>query len=181
MIIGVVGETGSGKNTFCQKVRETKAPVEIVSSSIVLREALRNFLPNEDITKEDLQWMALVLFDRFGPDVLSSAIKKRLLESKEKIALFDGVRMKADYEMLRGIGARVVYVTADSKIRWQRVQSRGEKKDDKSTYEEFLEREKAGTETAIPEIGAKADFKIENNDSLEELYVKIEEFLKTVE
>jgi dephospho-CoA kinase len=180
MIIGIAGETGSGKNTFCQKIKEEIILVETVSSSIVLREALRNFILDNDITKEDLQWMALVLFERFGKDVLSKAIKKRLLESKAKIVLFDGVRMWADYEMLREIGAKVVYVTADSKIRWERVQSRGEKKDDKSTYEEFLKREKAGTETSIPEIGEKADFRIDNNGSLEEFYAKMEKFLKTI-
>ena len=180
MIIGITGETGSGKNIFCQKVKEQKLSVEIISSSVILREALKNFIPDDNITKEDLQWMALVLFNRFGTDVLSKAIKKRMLESQAEIVIFDGVRMLPDYEMVKELGGKIVYITADSKTRWEKVQARGEKKDDKSTYAEFLKREQAGTETSIPEIGKKADFKIENDGTLEEFYAKIEEIIKQI-
>lgn len=175
-IIGIVGETGSGKNIFCEELEKNQS-VEIISSSVLLRKALLVFIEDKNITKQDLQWMALVFFDRFGKEVLANAIKKNLLESEKKTAVFNGMRMMPDYEMIKSIGGKVVYITADSKIRWERIQNRGEKKDDKCPYEKFLEIESAETELAISKIGGKADYKIENNGSLEEFHQKIKEIL----
>jgi dephospho-CoA kinase len=178
--IGVVGETGSGKNIFCKKIKDSFDSVSVISSSLVLREALQVFIPGSEITKEDLQWMALVLFKRFGKNFLSQAIKRRMIKSRGNIIVFDGMRMPADYKMIKEIGGKTIYITAEPKTRWKRIQNRGEKKDDKSSYKEFLRREKATTEIFIPKIGKKADFVIKNNGSLEDFYLKIKEVLKRI-
>jgi dephospho-CoA kinase len=178
--IGIVGETGSGKNIFCKKINDSLDSVSIISSSSVLREALQVFMPGSKITKEDLQWMALVLFKRFGKNFLSQAVKRRMSESKKNIVVFDGMRMPADYKMIKEIGGKIIYITADPKTRWKRIQNRGEKKDDKSSYREFLRRERAATEISIPKIGKKADFMIRNNYSLEDFSIKIMEVLKKI-
>jgi dephospho-CoA kinase len=83
-----------------------------------------------------------------------------------------------EMESIKNAGAKIIYVTAPAGIRFVRYQQRHEKTDDgQMTLEQFLEQEKQPTEIGIPALGAKADFKIENTGSLEELYAKVDEII----
>ncbi len=170
-IIGIVGETGSGKDAFCEYVKRNFKNVFIFRFSQPLTEALRIFF--DEVKKEDQQWLAPALRKRFGNNVLGEAIKKKIKKIKKGIILLNGIRVWEEFKMIKKLGGRVVYITADSKIRWQRVSKRGEKKDDKISYKKFLKLEKAKTETLIREIGKKADFRIENNGTKQQLYQEI--------
>jgi dephospho-CoA kinase len=133
-----------------------------------------------DIKKEDQQWLAIALRERFGKDILWQAIKKKIENVKEGIVILNGVRMWEEYNALKELGGQVVYATANPKLRWERVKIRGEKKDDDVPYEKFLEMEKAATEVLIAQIGEKADVKIENDGSFEDFYAKIKEALEKI-
>ncbi len=174
-IIGLVGETGSGKNAFCRLAREIIPEAVCLRFSDPLTQALEIFI--EEIKKEDQQWLGITLRERFGKNVLAEAIKKKVKGLGEEWIIVDGIRVWEEFEMLKGLGAKIVYITADSKKRWQRIAGRGEKKDDIIPYEKFLELEKVETEILIPEMGKKADFRVENNGSKEELAKKIAELI----
>ena len=178
-IIGLVGETGAGKDTFADYVAEKNKDVFVFRFSQPLTEALKIFL--EEIKKEDQQWLATCLRERFGKDILAQAIKKKIKSIREGIIILNGVRMWEEYEMIRGLKGRIIYITASPKIRWQRLQTRKEKKDDKISYKKFLKLEKAETEILIPKIGEKADFKIENNKTRKDFYQKIDHTLKKLD
>jgi dephospho-CoA kinase len=176
-IIGLVGETGSGKDTFCQYIKKTdKRPVFCFRFSDPLSETLRIFF--EEIKKEDQQWLGKILRERFGDDILAKAISKRIKNIKKGIVILNGIRYWEEYEMIKKLGGKIFYITASPKIRWHRLRERGEKKDDFSSFRKFLEREKAKTEILIPKIGKKAEFKIENNSSRQVFYKKIREIIK---
>lgn len=162
-IIGLVGETGSGKDTFCEYVKRNFKNVFVFRFSEPLSETLKIFL--EEVKKEDQQWLAIALRKRFGNNVLGEAIKKKIKNIKKGLIILDGLRAWEEFKMIKRWGGKIIYITADSKTRWQRVRKRGEKKDDSFPYRNFLEREKAATEFLIPKMGQKADFKIENNGS----------------
>src|SRR3989344_6477580 len=120
-IIGLVGETGAGKDYFFECAKKLVEPVFYFRFSDPLKEALQIFLDIKDIKKEDQQWLFLVLRERFGDDILHEAALKKIRGVKDGLAIVCGIRFQKDYEMIRKLGGKIVYVTADSKTRWQRV------------------------------------------------------------
>jgi len=65
-------------------------------------------------------------------------------------------------------------------MRWQRIQNRGEKKDDKVSYQKFLKMEKAASEILIPKIGKKADYKIKNDGSKQNFYKELRKIIQKI-
>lgn len=175
-IIGLVGETGSGKDIFCEYFKKKLKNVLIFRFSQPLTNALKLF--SDDVKKQDQQWLAIVLRKRFGNNILAEAIKKKIKNIRKGIIILNGIRAWEEYEMIKKLGGKIIYITADSKIRWQRIQNRKEKKDDFISYKKFLKMEKSKTEILIPTIGKQANFKIENNDAINIFYKKIQEIKK---
>ncbi|MFC1663601.1 AAA family ATPase [Patescibacteria group bacterium] len=172
IIIGLVGETGSGKDTFCKYVKKNvKEPVFCFRFSDFLSKIIRVFF--DEVKKEDQQWLGIVLRQRFGNDILIKALLKKIKSIKGGIIILNGMRYWEEYKMIKNLGGKIIYITCDKKIRWQRVRKRGEKKDDLLSYKKFLEREKSKTETLISQIAKKADFKIENKGSRKKFYQEI--------
>jgi len=170
-IIGVVGKTGAGKDVFCNTVRKMYSSALCLRFSDPLTDALSVFF--EEVKKEDQQWLASVLRDRFGEDILMKGITRRMEKAEEDVVILNGIRVIEELHFVKEKGGTVVYITADSKDRWRRLQTRGEKKDDESSYEKFLEKDSQRSEQQIEEIGAKADVIIDNSGTLEELKEKI--------
>lgn len=177
-VIGLTGATGSGKDTFCSFVKENYPRVFCFRFSQPLSETLGIFF--DDIKKEDQQWLAITLRERFGKDILWRAIKKKIEKIEEGIVILNGVRMLEEYNALKELSGKIIFISTDSKIRWERVKDRGEKKDDNVSYEKFLEIEKAPTEVLISQIGEKADAKINNDGSFEDFNNKIKEVLEKI-
>ena len=177
-IIGVVGETGSGKDTFCDYLKKIKRNVFVFRFSQPLTEALSIFF--DEVKKEDQQWLAPALRERFGNNILGEAIKKKIKNIKRGIIILNGIRAFEEAKMIKNLGGKIVYITADSKTRWQRIQNRGEKKDDKVSYQKFLKMEKAATEILIPKIGKKADYKIENSGSKPLFYKELRKTIQKI-
>jgi dephospho-CoA kinase len=120
------------------------------------------------------------LREKFGNNILGEAIAKKIKNVKKGLIILNGIRMWEEFKMIKKFGGRIIYITADSKIRWQRIQNRGEKKDDKISYQKFLKMEKAATEILIPKIGKKADYKIKNNGSVKDFHRNIKSILNKI-
>jgi len=179
IVIGLTGEMGAGKDTFCQYVQKiSNQPVFCFKFSDSLSEVLRIFF--NDVFREDQQWLAINLRERFGRDILAKAMKKKIDNISEGLIILNGIRYTEELDMTKGVGGKIIYITADSKTRWQRVQTRGEKKDDNAPYEKFLELDKSATEILIPEIGKKADYRIDNNGSLDDFYKQMDNVLNKI-
>lgn len=177
-ILGIVGEMGSGKDTFCEYVKENYKSVYFLRFSDGLTEALKVFF--DDIKREDQQWLSSALRERFGGDILVKAMIKKINNISEGIIILNGVRRPADFESLKEIGGKLVYVTADVEKRWERVVLRKEKADDDVPFEKFLELSGAEAEQLISAIAQKADFKMENNGTKEEFYAKIKQLIDEI-
>ncbi len=177
-IIALVGETGSGKDVFCRIVEEKFPSVLSLRFSEALTIALGLFF--DEIRKEDQQWLANKLRDRFGEDVLMKAIAKKIETAEKEIVIVNGMRIKEEFDFIKKIGGTVVYITLDSKVRWERIKERGEKKDDNVSYEKFLEVDNGRTERQIKEIGKMADVVIENKESLDSLEEKVIELIRNL-
>jgi dephospho-CoA kinase len=177
-IIGLVGETGSGKDTFCKIIKELSPPTSLIRFSEVLTQTLGLFF--DEIKKEDQQWLANVLRDRFGEDILMKAVSKKIKDAKNELIVVNGMRVKEEFDFIKKEGGVVIYITLDAKKRWERIKERGEKKDDNGSYEKFLEIDNGRTEKQIKEIGKMADFVIENNKDLNYLENEIKKIIEKI-
>lgn len=178
IIIGLVGETGSGKDTVANHLQE-KYGVKLMRFADPLKDSLGTLF--KKFSKEDQQWLSLKLRERFGGDVLCNALRKKV-ENAEGVVVINGMRMPEDYNFIKSFeNSYILYITGDQKLRWQRVFNRGEKTDDHVDFEKFQEIEKAETEVHIPEIGAKADFTIKNDQGLEYLLKEADEVMLKID
>ena len=126
---------------------------------------------NIELTVKSLEDIKVI--NKYGKDIISKAVFKAMRESKNKIVVFNGVRLPIDCENLKNENGILVYITASSKLRWNRVLGRKEKADDGAPYNKFMEMQKAETEKYIPELGIQADYQIINDGTLEELENKV--------
>ncbi|MBI5003487.1 hypothetical protein HZC00_00115 [Candidatus Kaiserbacteria bacterium] len=169
LIIGIVGENGGGKDSFAKAIaaHRTDLSVEAFKSSDILLETLNIW--NIPASRKDFQALAVAMENTFGKGVLSRAMDARMRASKAAVVIFNGVRWESDVEVVRAFEHHMlVYVTAESELRFEHLRGRGEKIDEVGmSYEQFLQEEQAKTEAMIPQIGATADVKIENNGTFE--------------
>lgn len=176
LLIGLVGEKGSGKDTFAHYLQEiSQKKIAHIRFSDLLKQTLK--LWDLPLTRANLQKLAQVLED-FGEGTVAHGLEKQIKEADAEIIILDGIRWKPDVELLKKFpNHKLVYITANPKLRFERLKSRGEKDgESEMTYEQFLEEEKAPNELLIPEIGSEADLKIENNGSIEEFKGQVEKF-----
>jgi len=175
-IIGLIGEMGFGKDTFCEYLKENYKNVHFLKFSDVLTDILKFFF--DEVKREDQQWLSSTLRGKFGEDVLVKALVKKIGKINDGIIILNGVRRPGDFEALKSVGGKLIYITADIKLRWERVKIRGEKADDDVPFEKFVEMGKAEAESLITTIGAEANFKIENNGSKEDFYKEIKKIIE---
>lgn len=177
-IIGLVGEKGSGKDTFAKFFKEIIKAKKVVH--IRFSDLLKQTLKIWDIpqTRANLQKLAQVL-EEFGPGTVAHGIEKQIQETNAEIIILDGIRWKPDIELLKKFPNNLlIYITADLKHRFERLKSRGEKTDEaEMSFKQFQREEKAPNELLIPEIGAKADIKIINNGSIEDFEKQVEKLV----
>ena len=177
IIIGLIGEMGSGKDTVADYLAD-KYGARLFRFSDPLREALEVFLENDKAGREDMIWLANNIRGKYGNGVIANSLRRKFDKINRGIIVLNGMRIKEDFEFVKSFpNSYVIYVTLDSKTRWKRIFGRGEKADDTASYKKFLEMEKAETEVQIPNIGKKADFRLENKGTKDELGRKIEEIM----
>lgn len=176
IIIGLVGETGSGKDTVAGYLRN-RYGAYTVRFADPIKETFSLFFNR--FSKEDQAWLAMRMKERFGKNVLGHALRRRIHEV-EGIVSVNGLRFPEDYDFVKSFPeSMVIYVTAPQKLRWERTRKRGEKTDDESSFEKFQEFEQSETESHIPDIGARADVRIENTGTLEDLIAAVDKAVQS--
>lgn len=115
--------------------------------------------------------------------ILANTVKRRALADSSLIVGLDGVRYPADEKMLRtlppDVSSILVYTTANADIRYKWQKKRKEKAGEEDlSREQFDREEKAHAELFIPQIGSRANWRIDNNGTEEDLTEKVEEFFK---
>lgn len=181
IILGLIGEKGSGKGTVSDYLISQYGAVHYGTSKILRRTLEDLYVP---VTRDNLVKLALVLKEGYGPSVIIDSLIQDMEKNGSDIIIADGIRMHGDVEPFQkkyGDNFFLIYVTADLRFRYERTKNRKEKAgEDKATFEEFLEEEGRLTEVSIHEIGRRADFKLNNNGTAEELKKQADDMMKKI-
>lgn len=176
IIIGLVGEIASGKGLAVKYLAE-KYGAASCRFSTPLRDVLSRLCL--EINRKNMQDISRILREHFGQNLLAKVTANDAQNATSAVVVVDGIRRPADIEYLAKLPEfKLVYITADIKIRYERLIKREENTDDKNkTFEQFIKDHEAETEILIPEIGKNANDKIDNNGTEEELYKQIDKII----
>lgn len=177
LVIGLAGRIGSGK-TSISKYIERKYGARQIKFSQILMDILDRL--HVEKNRENLQKLGAGLRNVMGKDVIVNAFEKDLESLDADIIVIDGIRYMNEIEMLRRFENNIlIFVDVPPEIRYERVRGREEKSGESSTsYEEFLKAEQRETERYIDRIRNESDYAIDNTDTLENFYDKVNEILK---
>ncbi len=177
IVIGLVGATGSGKDTVAEYLKE-KYKVKLMRFADPLKETLAIYF--DKFSKEDQQWLAVEFRNRFGDDILSRALRKRI-DDGNGILVINGIRFWEDFHFIKSYtNSYIIYIDVPQRLRWKRTIKRKEKTDDKVSFEKFKQIDQAETERYVPDIGAKADFTIKNDKDLDNLLRETDKVMEKI-
>lgn len=176
IIIGLVGEMGSGKSTAMNYLAD-RYGASRHSFSFMLKHILEYLcLP---ITRDNLIDMFLVLAPRFGEGVLAKPMKKAVEADTNNLIVVESIRRPADITELKTLpNFYLIGLVTDQRTRYERTYNRGERSDDKISYEDFVKEHERQTEIYVADMVTAADFKIENNGTTQDLYASIDAVIK---
>ncbi|PIP28635.1 MAG: hypothetical protein COX29_00120 [Candidatus Moranbacteria bacterium CG23_combo_of_CG06-09_8_20_14_all_35_22] len=176
IILGLAGEIVSGKGTTAKYICENHSGSSHRFSTMLRDVAKRMYLEEN---RENLQKISTIFRENFFDDILSSVIAKDVESDQHNVIAIDGVRRLADIEYLKKIpGFKLVYIETDIKKRFERIISRGENSDDTTkTFEDFQKDHEREAEKQIKDLKNQAEYMIDNNGSLEELYRQIDKLI----
>ncbi len=179
LVIALIGEKLAGKDEVAKYLVDKYQGFHIKFSHLLDEILTVLALPKTRRNEIDL---GLGLRNIFGNQVLFNALKQRIEPLNNRLIVINGVRMDEFEKVVTDLQAKTFYITAPVEVRYKRYLARHEKVDDgKLSFEAFARQDKEElTEKDIPILGARADYKIENVGSLEELYGKIERLLKAL-
>jgi dephospho-CoA kinase len=178
LVLGIVGPKGAGKDTSGTYIAK-RYNGRLHSHSEILDDVLAVLhIPNT----RDNEIKLVALRTTFGPDTLIKALNKKIKAEQTELVVVTGIRFDNELENIRSYPRnKVIYINALPEKRFEWIQKRGQKPDDADmTYQKFMEIETKVTEVHTKELGEKADFKIENNGSEQELFKKIDEIMQKI-
>jgi dephospho-CoA kinase len=176
LIIGFVGDLASGKGTVCKYLKE-KYGINAYRYSTMLRDILKRVYQPD--SRNNMQLLSRILRENFGQDLMSRVIAEDAINDQERIVAVEGIRRPTDIIYLEKMPEfHLIYITAESKIRWDRLVKRKENPGDaEKTYEQFLADEQAEADRLIKELGGRAESVIINNGTFDELYAQVDRLI----
>jgi cytidylate kinase len=173
-VIGLTGTNGSGKDTVGQMLANHHNYLFVSVTDLLRNEAGRRGLPVE---REVLRTISAEWRRELGLGVL---IDKAVTEFETVKDRYNGVvitslRNPGEADRVHDLGGTVLWIDADQKVRYARVQankvSRGRSGEDDKTFEQFIAEEAAemqslGGDTATVNMAAvkeKSDLIIDNS------------------
>lgn len=180
IILGIVGEIASGKSTVTEYLK-TKHNAVTFRFSDMLRDVLKRL--HVDNSRTNLQLLSTMLRQNFGEDLMSKVLAADVAESTQPLIITEGVRRPTDITYLKKLpGFALITLNADAKTRFERLTSRSENADDRSkTWEQFQTDAQQEPEQKIKEVAMSAQFVVDNNGTMEELFRQIDEIVSSLQ
>lgn len=179
LIIGITGTSGAGKGTVVDYLIKKKKFKHFSVGDYLKKEAVKRKL---EINRPNLQDIGNELRTKFGPDYITQKLFEEA-KSKNKNAIIESIRNPKEAEFIKSKGGIMFAVTADQKIRYERIKLRLSEKDN-VTLKEFQRQEKKEFQNTdpnaqnLPKCIEMSDYLFNNGGTLKDLYKKIEDTLK---
>jgi dephospho-CoA kinase len=176
IVIGLAGEIASGKGTIAKYIAE-KYEGNTHRFSTMLRDVAARMYLEE--SRENLQKISTTFRQNFSEDILSKVIFHDADNDESPVVCVDGVRRFSDIVYLKQMPHfKLIYVETDMEKRFERIKGRGENIDDAGkTLEQFKRDQEQEAESQIQVLKSGADFVIDNNGTLESLYIQIDSII----
>ncbi len=177
IIFGLVSQMAGGKETV-KKYLEENYQAKSCRFSSIMRDILdRLYL---DKSRDNFQKLSTVLRQVYGEDILAQSITKEVKSLEANIIVVDGVRRQADIKFLKELdNFYLIAIEAEAEIRYKRLVMRAENVgDSEKTYEDFLSDHNQEADKQIPDVMKTADFVVNNDGSLKDLYSQIDKLIK---
>lgn len=179
IVLGFTGLMVSGKGTAAAYVVE-RYQAGSHRYSTMLRDVLQRL--HQLTTRENMQALSGLLRQQFGENILAQVIAEDVRADTHDIVIVEGIRRLADIEYLRQLPEfHLIAIEAEESIRYQRLITRGENPDDASkTREQFALDQQAEPEQAIPSVMEQAEYRINNDGSVEALQQQLDQLLTSL-
>lgn len=184
-IIGISGTNGSGKDTLGEILAERHGWFFVSVSDLLRHEAKARGLAveRENLRKISAEWRR-----QFGHGILMDKAVEEFRRQKKtyKGLAIANLRNPGEADEVHRLGGRVVWVDADPKVRYARIESRLRGPEDHKTFEQFMQEEHDemhnytddDAKLNMAAVKDKADIFIENNSSHEAFIAVIEKSLE---
>jgi dephospho-CoA kinase len=182
MIIGISGTDGAGKGVVVDYLVEKHGFVHCSARELITTEINRL---GRTVNRANMRITANELRAQFGNDYVVTQYLEQYGDSEADL-IIESIRTMAEAETLKQEGGILLVVDAEQSLRYQRIMER-KSESDQITFEEFCSQEAIEMNDPDPNgmqkarVMESADFTIQNNGSLEELYTHIEHFMKSVQ
>jgi len=187
-VIGLAGTNGSGKDTVGHMLADHYGYLFISVTDLLRGEAKRR---GQSPAREVLRTISAEWRRELGLGVLidKAVAEYDTVRDQYKGVVMASLRNPGEADRVHEMGGTVVWIDADPKIRYERIQanaaSRGRAEEDDKTYEQFLAEEEvemhASGDAATLDMAAvkeKSDIFVDNgHETLEELEKHLQEKL----
>lgn len=177
MIIGITGRIGSGKTTLSEYIQKKYGFKKLsFVDKILIPELQRR---RKMINRQNLQKIGREFYLKYGDIKMTEWLLKGI-KSKEKW-IIDDIRYPTTANYIRQRFPEdffIIGVKTNPQVRFQRILNRG--KEGKISFEEFLKMDSAPTEKQIEDVISWADYIIENDGSLSDLYQQCDRVMKKI-
>lgn len=181
MIIGLTSLLAAGKDTVGDILHEKG--FERHSCSDYLREVSKQ--RNLEITRDNLVSLGNELRGKYGSNYLAEKLVERIKNSNKKYFVIESIRTTGEIKTFKKKLKNfvLIFIDADSKIRYKRAKERLKEKEHINSYEDFIKSEKREMSDSNPnaqqlhKCKELSDYVLKNEGSLEDLKNNISELL----
>lgn len=178
MILGITGTIGAGKGTVVDFLVQNKGFAHYSVRDFLVEEIEKRGLP---VNRDSMREVANSIRAEHHPSYIICSLYERATQAGHD-ALIESVRAIGEADFLKNKGVKILAVDADRRVRFERVTLRGASTDDVdfNTFVTHEEKELASTDPSgqnLIGVMQMADYRIENDGTLEELHSKVEEML----
>ncbi len=132
--------------------------------------------------RQNMQQLSSALRTYFSEDLLSKVLTEDVKLADAPVIITEGIRRPSDIAYLKDLeGFVLIALKTDERMRFERLTKRSENPDDRGkTWETFQKDNNAEAEQKIKDIAAMANYTIENNGDLDDLYRQIDKIVESL-